>query len=122
MMVGLVKLIGMVILAAGVVSLMKPDLIKKAIRFWMAENHLYMGALLSILIGIIFLIAASRCVITWIVVIFGVLSMAKGLLLFILGRPKIISLLEDFIKKPAKTLRGLAMIACVLGIILIWAA
>ena len=81
-----------------------------------------MGALLSILIGIIFLIAASRCVITWIVVIFGVLSMAKGLLLFILGRPKIISLLEDFIKKPAKTLRGLAMIACVLGIILIWAA
>ena len=122
MMVGLVKLIGMVILAAGVVSLMKPDLIKKAIRFWMAENHLYMGALLSILIGIIFLIAASRCVITWIVVIFGVLSMVKGLLLFILGRPKIISLLEDFIKKPAKTLRGLAMIACVLGIILIWAA
>jgi len=122
MMVGLVKLIGMVILAAGVVSLMKPDLIKKAIRFWMAENQLYMGALLSILIGIIFLIAASRCVITWIVVIFGVLSMVKGLLLFILGRPKIISLLEDFIKKPAKTLRGLAMIACVLGIILIWAA
>ena len=121
-MVGLVKLVGMVILAWGVIFLMKPDQIKKTLRFWIEENHLYLGALLNILIGIIFLITAPRCDITWIVVIFGILSLVKGLLLFILGRPKIVSLLEELIKKPAKTLRGLAMLSCILGIILIWAA
>src|SRR3989338_11083129 len=98
MMVGLVKLVGMVIPAWGVIFLMKPDQIKKTLRFWIEENHLYLGALLNILIGIIFLITAPRCDITWIVVIFGILSLVKGLLLFILGRPKIVSLLEELIK------------------------
>lgn|GEM_PF-2157724 len=121
-MVGLVKLIGVAVFAMGVIFLMKPDQIKKWLKFWMEADHLYMGSLLSILIGIVFLIAAVRCNIAWVVIVFGIISLIKGLLLFIIGRSKITAKAEEFIKKPAKSLRGFAVLACVFGIVLILAA
>lgn len=121
-MVILVKSIGMAVLALGIIFFLKPEKIKQWLRFWIAENHLYLGGLLNVLIGIVFLIAASRCEIPWVVVIFGLLSLGKGILLFILGREKITTFAEKYDKRPIKDLRGYSILAAILGILLIWSA
>ncbi|MCF7908638.1 MAG: hypothetical protein K9L86_07210 [Candidatus Omnitrophica bacterium] len=121
-MVGLVKLVGMAVFALGVIFFLKPDQIKKWLNFWMQENHLYMGGLLSILVGIVFLIAAARCSIPWIIVVFSIMSLIKGVALFALGSKKVIAFAEKFTKRPPKALRRFAILSLAFGVLLIYAA
>lgn len=121
-MVGLVKLLGIAILALGIIFILKPEQMKKWLRFWIAENHLYMGGLLNILIGIILVIAAPRCDLPWVIAIFSVLSFTKGVAIFILGRQKMTVFAEKYAKKPVKALRRYTVLALVFGVLLIWAA
>ena len=121
-MVGLVKLVGIVMVVLGAVYLVKPALLKKNINFWMKENRIYFGVILALLIAVIFLVSASRCAVSWFVVILGIVSLIKAISIFALGPKKISSLLDKIEKKPAKILRTLCGIKLVLGIILIYAA
>ncbi len=119
-MEGFVKLIGIVIVAAGVVYFVKPNLMKKVADFFAREKWIYVGGLLSFIIGIIFLRAASQCAISWLVILFGLMSLIKGILAFVLSKQKIKSLLNALTKKPLKTLRAIAIADIVLGVMLIY--
>ena len=121
-MVGLVKLMGIVIVIFGTMYFVKPSMMKTVINFWIKDNRVYMGAVLSIVIGIIFFLAASRCTLPWFVVIVGLLSLIKGFLIFVLGPKKIITLTNKITKTSLKNLRTLAAIALVIGIFLIYSA
>ena len=90
--------------------------------FWIEENHLYLGGLLNVLLGIVFLLAAFKCRIPWLVVLFGAVSLVKGVLLFVLGRQKVVSWAEKLAKRPSKTLRSFAIMALIFGFLLIQAA
>ena len=121
-MVGLVKLIAVVMIACGAIFLVRPALMKKFMQFWMQESKLYIGAVLSLAIGIIFLFAAKNCTIHFIVVIFGLLSLIKGILIFVLGPKKIIAFMELLSKRPAKALRFFAILHLCLGVLLNYSA
>ena len=120
-MVGLVKLIGMVILAFGAVYLVKPSIIKQATGFWFKGQRIYLGAILNFLIGIIFLVSASKCTIGWFIILIGILSLAKGIVIFAGGKDKMKSLTEVITRKPAKTLRVFAIVTIALGALIIYA-
>ncbi len=121
-MVGLIRLLGAAMVAIGAIYLVKPSTMKKWLNFWAKENRLQMAAVLNLVIGIIFLAAASKCAVPWIIVIFGILSLAKGILLFVLGKKKMLSMIEGFAKKPIKALRIYALLALSLGFLLIYSA
>ncbi|MBL7130709.1 MAG: DUF2065 family protein [Candidatus Omnitrophica bacterium] len=119
-MEGIVKLFGIVMVVAGVTYFVKPALMKKVVDFFVKEKWLYVGSILCFIIGIIFLSAASQCAISWLVTIFGILALIKGILVFILGQQKIKVMLDSLTKKPTKALRAYALIEIVLGVILIY--
>ncbi len=121
-MVGLVTLIGVIMVALGAVYLVKPQVMKKSAKFWTNTIRLYLGGVLSILIGIIFLSAASECNSFWFILLVGILSLAKGLFAFILGPIKVKNIVGQIIKKPAKTLRVFAIVILVLGVMIIYSA
>lgn len=121
-MVALVKLVGILVVVMGAIYFVKPDVVKKVMHFWMKDNRLYLAGVLNVLVGIIFLLSASVCLIPWIVVIFGVLSLIKGILAFALGPKKVASFADQIVKKPVKTLRVFAVIALAIGVLLIYAA
>lgn len=121
-MVALVKLVGIVMVAAGVVYLVKPAIMERVMHFWVRGKRAYLGGVLSILVGIIFLFAASRCTLPWVVFVMGVLSLIKGVLAFALGPKKIAPLAEKFAKGSVTTLRVMAIIALSLGVLLIYSA
>ena len=120
-MAGLVKLIGVVIVALGAIYLVKPSIMKKYIRFWLKKKRLYFGAALSILIGLIFLFAAAQCRASWFVVLMGIISIVKGILLFVWKQKKTTELAEKIIHSPASTLRSMALVALALGAALVFA-
>jgi uncharacterized protein YjeT (DUF2065 family) len=121
-MEGIVKLLGIVMVVVGVINFLKPNLVKKCVDFLVKEKWIYVGAILCFIIGIIFLSAASQCAIPWIVLLLGVISLAKGVAIFVLGQNKIKSILDSLLKKPANTLRGFALIKIAVGVIIIYAA
>jgi uncharacterized protein YjeT (DUF2065 family) len=121
-MEGIVKLIGIVMVAAGVVYFVKPVLIKKTADFIMKEKWIYVCGIVSFIIGIIFLRAASLCAIKWLVILLGIIAIIKGILVFVLGQQKIKSLIGKWMSKPVNTWRTLAIIKIAVGVIIIYSA
>jgi len=119
-MVGTVKLVGIFMVAMGAIYLVKPAMMKKYLRFWMKKNRIYWGGALSIVIAIMFFLAASRCTMSWFVILVGILSLLKGTLIFIAGPTKFSTFSENILKSSAKNLRAMALFALVLGILLIY--
>lgn len=121
-MVILVKFLGIVIIVFGVVYLLNPNIIKAYMAFWKKAKRIYIGGVLSLLIGIIFLLAASQCAVRWFVTLFGILAIIKGVVLFVLSQEKAISMLNWWSERPIAFLRGHALFALVIGALLIFCA
>jgi len=120
-MVGVVKLLGILMIVGGTIYFIKPDLMKKAMGFWVKDRRLYLGGALSLLVGIVFLVAARECSMPLAVIIIGVLSILKGVLVFALGKKTVFSLVEQLQGASVKTLRILAVITLALGVLVIYA-
>lgn len=118
-MVLVVKLVGILMVAMGAVYLAKPAVMKKYIAFWSEDQKIYLGSVISIIIGIAFILAASACSVTWFIVVVGIISILKGGLGFYLGPKKAKVMLETFSKKSNKNLRVFAIIAIVMGVAII---
>ncbi|MDD3295985.1 MAG: hypothetical protein PHU64_01330 [Candidatus Omnitrophica bacterium] len=121
-MVWLVKLIGILLVVAGAIFMVKPVNMKKVMHFWMEKKRIYAAGVINILIGVIFLFAASGSSLPWFVILMGIASLIKGALSFVMGPAKIMALIDKIEKKPLKSLRSLAIIPLVLGILLVYAA
>ena len=121
-MVILIRLLGIVTVVFGAIYLLKPDIIKPYMAFWMIGKRLYGGAVLSLAIGIILLLAASQCTITWFVALFGILGLVKGIVLFVAGQEKMKSWADWWIERPITFRRVHALVAIIIGALLIYAA
>jgi len=121
-MVMLVKLIGIVILVGGVAFILNPDIIKQYMTFWVKGKRLYLGAGLSIIIGVLLLFAASHCEVAWVITIFGIMAAIKGITLFLLGPGKITSMIKWWIERPLNLLRFFGIISLAIGVLLICVA
>jgi len=120
-MVGLVKLVGIMMLVAGVIYFLKPNLLKKVAKYFFQEKRLKIGGAIALIIGIVLLRAAGQCSISWVVVIFGIIAIIKGILAFALDKKKFDSLLNWMVSMPPKTIRKIGLLDVALGVILIYA-
>jgi len=119
-MVGIVKFLGIFMVAMGTVYLVKPATMKKYLRFWMKGKRIYWGGLLSIAAAIIFFLAASKCTMSWFIILIGIISLIKGILILILGPKKFETFSEGILKSPTKNLRAMALFVLILGVLLIY--
>lgn len=121
-MVILVKLLGIVIVVMGFIFLINPTAFKQYAAFWRQRKRLLMGGILSLLFGVILLLAASGCRLRGVIIVFGVWAIIKGILLFTLGQKRLNTYLNWWIEKPLSIIRLLGLIALAMGILLIYAA
>ena len=54
-------ILGLVVLAWGIVFLIKPEISKRMIRFWAFSRLILIGAIIKLGVGILFLVAATQC-------------------------------------------------------------
>ncbi len=121
-MIMLVKLLGIVIVILTVTFIVKPEIMKQYMAFWKDKKKLYMGGGISILLGILLLLAAPQCTLPLVVTIVGIWAVVKGILIFALGPQKMISWMDTLSGKPVGILRLLVSISLAIGILLIYSA
>ncbi|MBI5145519.1 MAG: hypothetical protein HZA27_04990 [Candidatus Omnitrophica bacterium] len=121
-MVILVRIIGWVVVVAGLVFVVNPDELKKYVSFCSKGERPHLMGITRLCLGVILLAASSEC--RWPVIVwsFGVLSLVKSLLIFALGIDKVRAILNWWGKRPSDVIRLLGAIALALGVLLIYSA
>ena len=121
-MVMLIRLLGAVIVIMGLIFGIKPEVFQRYVKFWHSRKRIVAGGLISLLLGVIFLLSSSRCRVPLVITIFGIWAIIKGIILFVINEKKLNTYLEWWLRKPLSVIRLIGIISLTLGILIIWCA
>ena len=117
-----IKSLGVLFTLMGIAYLLRPDIIKKLMGFFKKGKRIYFAGLIRFALAIVFFVAARECRYFWIIFASGIIFLAGGLLIFLLGPEKIRRILDWYQDQPALIFRIIALIVLAFGIIIILSA
>lgn len=120
-MVIIVKIIGLLFVAAGIFLLIKPEMAKKMMAYWDEGSRIYGLAIVRIVVGVLLIADAKGCNMPWLVITIGALPLIGGILILVMGFERSKAILAIWKEKPDKLFRMLSIIPLVMGILLIMA-
>ncbi|MCI0499324.1 MAG: hypothetical protein L0Y36_06565 [Planctomycetales bacterium] len=120
-MVHIVWLVGALIAGWELTSVLKPGWMKTVIGIVSKGKLVYLAAGIKILVGIIFLVFATQCKLTPIIIVFGVLSIGGAAVFFTVSLPKITAYMNWWKSRPLWMYRLWGVAAVLLGALLVYA-
>ena len=117
-----VKIAGIFFVLIGILYLLKPGFLKGLMEFFKQGKRIYFAGLIRFVLAVVFLLAARECDITWVIVVFGILFMLSGLLVFTLGARRLKFLLEWWQRQSFLLLRLVGLITLAIGAVIIYSA
>jgi uncharacterized protein YjeT (DUF2065 family) len=117
-----IKAIGTVIVCIGLVYLIKPEIFRSIMGFFVKGSRLYLAALVRFALAIVFFLGARHCGVKWVIVLFGLIFLLSGLLIFMLGLEKAKGIINWYQAQPSFMLRVVATIVLGGGLIIVYAA
>jgi len=116
----LVKLVGIIVVAIGIVFLLSPNRMRQWMVFCEKGVRPYIMGTLRILVGIVFLLAAPQSRLVWIIVTIGILALIGGITFFILGLERVKSMLRWWQGRSLPVLRLIALLAIAFGMLILY--
>jgi len=117
-----IQIIGILITSAGIMIFLNPKTAKKMLVFWMHGKNIYLGGIIRVFLGVIFLYYTSQARLPLVMFTLGILALLGGLILFILGAEKIKAILERFGNRPDYFFRLVSLLVFVFGVLIIYSA
>lgn len=117
-----IKSIGILIAIIGVVFVTMPQLALRFIAFAKQGKRVYIGGVVRIVLGALLIWTSGVATIMWIPLVFGILMVIAGILIFVLGVEKIHRVLIWWESKDEHFRRAWAVAAAVVGVLLIYSA
>lgn len=117
-----IQSLGIIFVLVGVLYLLKPDFMKSIMEFFKKGKRLYLAGVIRFVLAVIFLLGARECDITWVIVVFGILFIIGGLLIFTLGLERLKSIIDWWQKQSVLLLRVIALVTVAVGAIVIYCA
>ena len=117
-----IKIIGTVIVCIGLVFLIRPEIMKTTTRFFSKGSRLYLAAMVRFTLAIVFIMGARHCGMKWVIVMFGLIFLLSGLMIFMLGLQKAKGILRWYLEQPKFISRVVAGIVLGVGLIITYAA
>jgi uncharacterized protein YjeT (DUF2065 family) len=118
----IIKVIGTIIVCIGLVFFIWPAIQKATVLFFSKGSRLYLAAMVRFALAIIFIMGARHCGRTWIIVMFGLIFLLSGLLIFMLGLQKSKGIIRWYMEQPKFIFRIVAGIVLAVGLIIVYAA
>ena len=116
----LAKVIAVLIIGIGIIFLLNPKAMKQYAAFWVQGKRIYMGGILNLLFGVLFLLVASQCRLVEVIIVAGLIPLAKGIMIIICGPEKMKAMLNWWSKKSPAAARLMALVAIGLGALLLY--
>ncbi len=117
-----IQIIGIVIVAIGVVYILKPSAMKRLFEFFKKGNRLYVAVPIRLALAVVFLIGARECKHFWVIFVLGILLLISGILVLLLGPKKLVPILEWFQGQSEILQRVVALIVLAVGVVIIISA
>ena len=118
----LARLIGIISLGAGLIFLLNPATMKKLLSYMLKGKRIYGIGVARIIAGLILLMAASQCRVIWAVIVLGILPLAGGIIIFILGIDKCKDMTKKWQAKSRKILRLVSFAPIIFGLLILYFA
>jgi len=119
-MVLLAKLIAIALIMMGCAVVLKRKLLEKAADYVKADSRVYIIAVLRIVIGVIFIIAAMMKSANWIVPVLGWLIIMSGAFVFAIDKKKTIAFVDKIFAHPSPMIQRLiGTIPILIGVLVI---
>ncbi len=116
-----VWIIGALIVFEAVVLLIRPDYYRKLVKLLARGRLMYIPAALVIVFGVIFLVYAMDCNIPWLIIVFGLIMLAKGIWLFAVKIDNVRATMQWLQERGDTTLRILGILALAIGAMILYA-
>ncbi|MDP6685481.1 MAG: hypothetical protein QGI05_00855 [Candidatus Omnitrophota bacterium] len=111
------RIIGVLMVAMGVIFLLNPKAIKPYISFFLKGKRMCIGGVINIIMGMIFSLISSQCKIPGVIVGMGTLSLLKGLFILASGQEKMKSKIEWWGKRSPAAMRIWALVIIAIGVL-----
>jgi hypothetical protein len=119
-MAAIVVIVGLIILGIGILVLISPASLKEVLRIFLAKQWWYFASVIRILVGILFILAASETGAPLFVLMVGILFILGGVALPLMGVARIERLTSWWLKRSDVTLRLWALFAFAFGAAILW--
>lgn len=117
-----IRIVGLVITLMGMAYLIRPDLIKRLMKFFKQGRRIYLPGLLRLGLAVVFLRGARECRYFPVVFGAGLIFLAGGALIFVLGPMRIRWILEWYEEQPPPIFRVIASVVWVFGAVIFLSA
>lgn len=117
----IVWLLGILISAVGAGFVFKPTLMKRMISFFMKGKLLYIPCVMKVILGLIFIAFCGYCNRSLVILVIGVITAAGGAVGMIVPLNKLKAYCQWWINRPTVMFRIWAVIAILLGILIMYA-
>ena len=117
--VALLAVLMIAICALGVVA---PPILLGIVTGWSPDTRFDVAVGVRIVMGVIFLLGASRCRVPAIIYGIGLVALAAALLLVLLGEPRVDALINWWAQQPALAIRAWCALAALVGLLILYAA
>lgn len=115
-----VKTLGIIFLAVGVLGAASPALVRAIINFAKVGKRIYIGGVVRIVFGLLLLLAIKNVTFPWVTGAIGALFIIGGALIFILNLQKTHEFMDKFLMWPDNKLRMLLCLPVLIGALLIY--
>lgn len=117
-----VAAIATLILAIGALGVVVPGQVVAVLSSWSPDTLVAVGIATRLAIGVIFLLAASRCRIPAVITGIGILALAGAVLLVLLGEPRVDALVQWWTQLPTLAIRAWCALSALVGALVLYAA
>ena len=117
----IVVIVGWLILLLGLLGIASPHSLVNAVLGMSSATRFYVTVIVRIVAGIIFLFAARRCRVAWLVYLFGVIILLSGIVLLFLGAGRLDGIVNWFAARSDAGLRSAYGVDVIIGALLIFA-
>jgi hypothetical protein len=117
----LVVIVGWLIVLVGLWGIAGPHSLIDMVLAWPSATRFYVTAITRIVVGVIFIFAAQRCRIPWLIYVIGILVLLSGIVLFFLGAGRLDEIVHWFAARSDLCIRLAYVVDTLFGLLLVYA-